>query len=254
MRDSDFRLDGQVAIVTGGSRGIGEAIARAFAAVGAKVVIASRYMENLEKVGQAVRAGGGEITPIVCNTGYVEQIRHLAAKTLETYGTIDILVNNAAANPYFGPMVGADEKAWDKIVSVNLKGYFFMAQEAAKVMIQKRRGSIINVASVGAFKAAPNQGIYGITKAGVVSLTKTLASELGEHNVRVNAIAPGLVDTRFASHLIRTKEILEGYLSRTPLKRYAIPDEMAGAALLLASNASSFMTGSVVTVDGGSSA
>ena len=252
MRETDFRLDGRVAIVTGGSRGIGEAIARSFAAVGAKVVIASRYMENLERVAKAVREQGGEITPIVCHMGHLEQIRDLAAKTVERYGTIDILVNNAAANPYFGPIVDADEGAWEKTVSVNLKGYFFMAQEAARVMIPKRRGKIINVASMGGLFAAPMQGIYGITKAGVISLTKTLAVELGQYDIRVNAIAPGLTDTRFASHLIQTKEILEGYLSRTPLKRYASPEEMAGAALLLASDASSFMTGSVINVDGGS--
>jgi NAD(P)-dependent dehydrogenase (short-subunit alcohol dehydrogenase family) len=228
MRETDFRLDGRVAIVTGGGRGIGEAIARSFAGVGAKVVIASRNMENLERVAS------------------------LAAKTVDKFGTIDILVNNAATNPYFGPIVDADENAWEKTVSVNLKGYFFMAQEAARVMIPRRSGKIINVVSVGGLFAQPMQGIYGITKAGGISLTMTLAVELAQYNIRVNAIAPGLTDTRFSSHLLQTKEILDRYMTRTPLKRYADPEEMTGVALLLASDASSFMTGAVIRVDGGS--
>lgn len=252
VSDVDFRLDGLVAVIAGGSRGIGEAIARTFAKVGAKVVIASRYMENLEPVAESVRAEGGEITPIVCHIGYLDQIRDLAAKTVEKYGTIDILVNNAGTNPFFGPMVEAEEWAWDKTVSVNLKGFFFMSQEAARVMMKNHGGKIVNIASVGGYRATDNQGIYCITKAGVISLTKGLALELAEHNIRVNAIAPGLTNTRLSAHLINTKEILDRALERTPMRRYAEPKEMAGAALFLASDASSFMTGAVVTIDGGS--
>jgi NAD(P)-dependent dehydrogenase (short-subunit alcohol dehydrogenase family) len=251
ITETDFRLDGRVAVIAGGSRGIGEQIARTFAKVGAKVVIASRYMKNLEPVAESVRAEGGEITPIVCHIGYLDQIRNLAAKTVEKYGTIDVLVNNAGTNPFFGPMVEAEEWAWDKTVSVNLKGFFFMSQEAARVMMKNGGGKIINIASVGGFRATPNQGIYAITKAGVISLTKGMAKELAEHNIRVNAIAPGLVNTKLAAHLINTKEILDRALERTPMLRYAEPEEMAGAALFLASDASSFMTGTAMTLDGG---
>ena len=254
ITETDFRLDGRVAVIAGGSRGIGEQIARTFAKVGAKVVIASRYMKNLEPVAESVRAEGGEITPIVCHIGYLDQIRNLAAKTVEKYGTIDVLVNNAGTNPFFGPMVEAEEWAWDKTVSVNLKGFFFMSQEAARVMMKNGGGKIINIASVGGFRATPNQGIYAITKAGVISLTKGMAKELAEHNIRVNAIAPGLVNTRLAAHLINTKEILDRALERTPMLRYAEPEEMAGAALFLASDASSFMTGTAMTLDGGNRA
>lgn len=251
ITETDFRLDGRVAVIAGGSRGIGEQIARTFAKVGAKVVIASRYMKNLEPVAESVRAEGGEITPIVCHIGHLDQIRNLAAQTVEKYGTIDVLVNNAGTNPFFGPMVEAEEWAWDKTVSVNLKGFFFMSQEAARVMMKNGGGKIINIASVGGFRATPNQGIYAITKAGVISLTKGMAKELAEHNIRVNAIAPGLVNTKLAAHLINTKEILDRALERTPMLRYAEPEEMAGAALFLASDASSFMTGTAMTLDGG---
>ncbi len=254
MNKIDFGLQGRVAVVTGGSRGIGEAIARAFVKAGAKVVIASRYMNNLEKVAESVLSEGGEITPIVCHMGYVDQIRNLIDSTVKKYGTIDILVNNAATNPFFGNMIDADEGIWEKTVSVNLKGYFFMAQEAAKVMAANGGGKIINIASVAGLSPSPMQGIYSITKAGVISMTKGMAKELAPHNIRVNAIAPGLTDTKFASILINTKEILDYALERIPLTRYAKPYEMAGAALFLASEASSFATGMVITVDGGSRA
>ena len=254
MNEIDFRLDGRVAVVTGGSKGIGEAIARAFVKAGAKVVIASRYMQNLEKVADSVLNEGGEITPIVCHMGYVDQIRNLTDSTVKKYGKIDILVNNAATNPFFGNMIDADEGVWEKTVSVNLKGYFFMAQEAAKVMAANGGGKIINIASVAGLSPSPMQGIYSITKAGVISMTKGMAKELAPHNIRVNAIAPGLTDTKFASILINTKEILDYALERIPLARYAAPYEMAGAALFLASEASSFATGMVITVDGGSRA
>lgn len=254
----DLRLDGRVAIITGGSRGIGEAIARRFVKAGANVVIASRYMENLEVVSKSVteerknHSDWGDITPIVCHMGYIDQITNLASKTVEKYGSIDILVNNAATNPFFGLMIDADERAWDKTVSVNLKGYFFMAQEAARVMRENKWGRIINIASTAGFSTPLMQGIYGTTKAGVIAMTKGFAKELAEFNIRVNAIAPGLTNTKFASVLINTKEILNHALDRIPMKRYAEPPEMAGAALFLASDASSFVNGTVITIDGGS--
>jgi NAD(P)-dependent dehydrogenase (short-subunit alcohol dehydrogenase family) len=252
VTERDFRLDGQVALIAGGSRGIGEAIARTYAQAGAKVVVASRRMENLQPVADSVRAEGGEITPVVCHIGYVDQVRKLAAKTVETYGTIDILVNNTGTNPFYGPMVEAEEWAWDKTVAVHLKGLFFLSQEAARVMIESGGGKIINMASVGGFRPAAMQGIYSMTKAGVISLTKSFALELAAHNIRVNAIAPGLVNTRFSDDLHNRKEDLDRILDRSLIQRFGEPEEMAGAALFLASDASSFMTGAVINVDGGS--
>lgn len=251
MTQMDFRLDRRVALITGGSRGIGEAIARVYASAGAKVVIASRYIENLKPVADSIAAEGGDVTPIVCHMGYTEQIRELAKQTIEKYGTIDILVNNAATNPFFGDMVDAEETAYDKTMDVNLKGYFIMAQEAAKAMMNDGGGTIINIASIAGMSPPAMQGIYAITKAGVISMTKGFAKELGPHGIRVNAIAPGLTDTKFASVLIHTKEILEPALQRIPLRRYAAPLEMAGAALFLASDASAFVNGEVLTIDGG---
>lgn len=251
MTGVDFSLDGRVAMITGGSRGIGEAIARAYLQAGAKVVITGRKKEMLEKTAQALAAEGGAVTPIACHMGDLEQIKDLAARTVELYGTIDILVNNAAANPYFGAMLDAEEWAWDKTMAVNLKGYFFTAQEAARIMVKNGGGKIINITSIGGFSPDPMMGIYSITKAGVIALTKALAKELAPQNIRVNAIAPGLVNTKFSEALINTKEILDFSLERNPMNRYAEPEEMAGAALFLASEASSFVNGTVIVVDGG---
>ena len=252
MSAPDFRLDGKTALVTGASRGIGAAIAATYAKAGANVVLASRSIEGLTGVAEAIKKEGGEATPMACHTGYLEQIQDTVAKTEERYGAIDILVNNAAANPYFGPMVDADERAYDKTMSVNLKGYFFMAQAAARVMIKNQKGgSIIHVASVAGVSPAYFQGIYSMTKAGVISMSKALAKELGAQGIRSNAIAPGLTKTKFASVLIETKEILDVALQNIPLGRYAEPGEMAGAALFLASDASSYVNGTVLCVDGG---
>ncbi|MBU2551733.1 MAG: glucose 1-dehydrogenase [Proteobacteria bacterium] len=253
MKDGavDFRLDGRVALITGGSRGIGLAIARAFVAAGARLVISARKPEGLEAAAEELRALGGEVTPVACHTGDIEQVRALAARTVETYGTIDVLVNNAGANPYFGAMIDAEEWAWEKTVGVNLKGYFFLAQEAARVMMKQGKGSIVNVASIGGIKPGPMMGIYSITKAGVISLTQGLAKELAAHHIRVNAIAPGLINTKFSELLVNTKEIVEPALQGIPMGRYAEADEIAPAALYLASDAASYVTGTVLVVDGG---
>lgn len=255
MTEVDFGLAGRVAVVTGGSRGIGEAVARAYVRAGAKVVITGRRLENLEKTAQDISKDGGEVVPIACHMGDLEQIRQLASQVADRFGAIDILVNNAATNPYFGLMIDADERAWEKIMDVNLKGVFFMSQEAAKVMIRGGKGgSIINVASSAAFSPSPMQGIYSISKAGVVALTKAMAKEFVPHRIRVNAIAPGLTNTKFSALLIQTKEILDYALKGIPMNRYAEPAEMVGAALFLASEAASYVTGSVISVDGGATA
>lgn len=251
MYADKFRLDGKVAIVTGGSRGIGKAIAIGLAEQGARVALASRKQEALDGVAEEIRQNGGESIAMACHMGKPDQIKNLFDKVVETYGSVDILVNNAATNPYFGLLIDAPEDAWNKTLEVNLKGPFLMTQAAARIMMQKGGGSIINVSSVGAFKANPMQGIYGVTKSGMVNMTKTFAQELALTNVRVNAICPGLTETKFSEVLIQTKEIYDIALERIPMKRHAQPSEIVGAALYLASDASSYVTGTCITVDGG---
>ncbi|MBW2457956.1 MAG: SDR family oxidoreductase, partial [Deltaproteobacteria bacterium] len=190
--------------------------------------------------------------PIVCHTGQPEQIDALVAAAVERFGTVDVVVNNAAIIPHFGPMVTADRRAFDKTVEVNTRGYLDLALAAAKHWTDVGRpGSIVNVASVVALIGAPLQGIYAMSKAAVLSLTKTLAVELGPSGIRVNAIAPGLVETRFSAALVHNPDIVERVNSRTPLGRYAQPEEIAGAALFLGSDAASFVTGHTLVVDGG---
>jgi NAD(P)-dependent dehydrogenase (short-subunit alcohol dehydrogenase family) len=251
MYADKFRLDGKVAIVTGGSRGIGKEIAIGFAEQGARVALASRKQEALDGVAEEIRQKGGESLAMACHMGKPDQINSFFDKVVETYGCVDILVNNAATNPYFGLLIDAPEDAWNKTLEVNLKGPFLMTQAAARIMMQKGGGSIINVSSVGAFKANPMQGIYGVTKSGMVNMTKTFAQELALTNVRVNAICPGLTETKFSEVLIQTKEIYDIALERIPMKRHAQPSEIVGAALYLASEASSYVTGTCITVDGG---
>lgn len=252
MTKSLITLEGKVAIVTGASRGIGEAIAQAFAQSGAKVVLAARKPDGVEAAAQRIREGGGEALGVACHTGKPDQLEALLKATLDTFGKVDVLVNNAATNPHFGPMLTADDGAIAKTIEVNLKGYFDAARLVARHLLDRKApGAIINVASVAGVGAAPLQGIYGMTKAAVISMTQTLAYELGGNGIRVNAIAPGLVRTRFASALVDNPDISERILGRTPLGRFAVPEEIAGGALYLASDAASFVTGHTLVIDGG---
>ncbi|WP_419249616.1 glucose 1-dehydrogenase [Sandaracinus amylolyticus] len=247
-----IQLRDKVAIVTGASRGIGENIARTFAKAGAKVVLASRKIDALKAVQAGIEADGGEAFAHACHTGSREQVEGLVAAAVERFGKVDVLVNNAATNPYFGPMTNIEEAAWDKTFEVNVKGYFYATRAVAQqCMARKAPGSIVNVASVAGLMAMPLQGVYAMTKASVISMTKTLAMELGSAGIRVNAIAPGLVDTKFASALTTNDEIMNMVLGRTALKRVAQPHEISGIALLLASDAGSYFTGETVVVDGG---
>lgn len=248
-----FRLDGKVALVNGGSRGIGAAIAHAFAAQGADVVVSSRKLENVEPVAAAIRDAGGKATPFACHTAQPEQVQALFDHIQATYGRLDILVNNAATNPYFGPFIAAPESAFDKTFEINVKGYFLMAQRAAQMMVERGAGSIINIASIEGLSPSPMMGIYSMTKAAVIMLTKVIARELGPSGVRCNCICPGLTETRFAKVLIETQEIYEHYVNKTPLGRHAQPSEIVGAALYFASDASSYTTGAILTCDGGHS-
>jgi NAD(P)-dependent dehydrogenase (short-subunit alcohol dehydrogenase family) len=245
-------LDGKVAIVTGASRGIGEAIARAFARRGAKVVVASRKMDGLEAVAGRIKADGGEALPVVCHAGKEDQIEALVATTVQRFGKVDILVNNAATNPYFGPMMSMDWGAWEKTFEVNTKGYF-MAIRAVVRDMQKREapGSIVSIASIAGIGAAMAQGVYGMTKAAVISMTKTLAVELGGTGIRINAIAPGLVDTHFAGALMANEALVKTMTETAPVRRIGKPDDIAGMAVYLASDAAGYVTGQTFVIDGG---
>lgn len=245
-----FELNDKVALITGASRGIGEAIAMTLAAHGAHCILVSRKIEGLEAVKEKIVAAGGRAEAFACHLGDLEQIQSLCDHVAGTYKRLDILVNNAAVNPYLGLMTGASPGVFDKTVEVNLKGPFFLIQKAVPLM-ERNGGSIINVASVGGISPGMFQGIYSITKAGVIAMTKAYAKELAPMKIRVNALLPGLTETRFSAALIENKEIYKTALQRIPMKRHAQPDEMAGAVLYLASEAASFTTGTTIICDGG---
>jgi NAD(P)-dependent dehydrogenase (short-subunit alcohol dehydrogenase family) len=246
-----FDLTGQVALVSGASRGIGESIAHALAANGAHVICTSRKLEGCEAVASAIRAAGGSAEALACHIGDIAGIEDVWKRVTEKHGRVDILVNNAATNPYFGPIQDTDVSAFQKTVDVNIRGYFFMSTHAVKLMAKHKRGAIVNVASVNAFVPGAHQGIYSITKAAIVSMTEAFAKECAPLGVRVNALAPGATDTKFASTLVNTPEISKRILERTPIGRFAQPDEMAGAVLYLVAPASSYTTGTTIIVDGG---
>jgi NAD(P)-dependent dehydrogenase (short-subunit alcohol dehydrogenase family) len=249
---SDISLEDRVVVVTGASRGIGAAIAAAAAGAGARVVLASRKQEALDAVAVSIAEAGGTALPIACHTGHPDEVEALFSRTADEFGPVDGVVNNAATNPYFGPMLGITDAAWDKTFEVNLKGYFHVARTFAAQAPDG--GSIVNIASVAGLRAAPFQGVYGMTKAAVISMTQSLAAELAPGGIRVNAIAPGLVETRFASALIENPGLRSHFTDRAMLGRHAQPDEIAGAAVYLLSGAASFMTGQVMVIDGGMTA
>jgi len=248
---STISLAGKVIIVTGASRGIGLAIAGACADAGAKVVICSRKQADLDAAATQL-AGRGEVIAFAAHTGKAEEVDALFAHAVERFGRVDGLVNNAATNPHFGPLVDTPDLAIDKTIEVNIKGYFYSARALVRHARTREGGAaIVNLASVAGLRAAPMQGIYGMTKAAVISMTQTLAFELGTTGVRVNAIAPGLVETKFAAAIVQNPMLRDHVIKRTPLARHAQPAEIAGAAVYLLSDAASFTTGTVLVVDGG---
>jgi NAD(P)-dependent dehydrogenase (short-subunit alcohol dehydrogenase family) len=252
MAPSDlFDLTGKIALVSGASRGIGAAIAKLLAGQGAHTIVSSRRQADCEAVVDDIVAAGGSAAALACHIGELDQIEALFAKVREKHGRLDVLVNNAAANPYFGSILKTDPAAFQKTVDVNIRGYFFMSTHGARLMIENGGGSIINVASVNGVNPANFQGIYSITKAAVISMTKAFAAECAEAGVRCNALLPGLTDTKFASVLVNTPAILQRALAHIPMRRIAQPSEMAGAVLYLASAASSYTTGAILNVDGG---
>ena len=246
-----FDLTGKVALVTGASRGIGESIARLLAAYGAQVIVSSRKIDDCQKVADSIIADGGKASALACHVGEMDQIESAFKSIKADFGQLDILVNNAAANPYFGHILDTDLGAYNKTVDVNVRGYFFMSIAAGKMMKEQGGGVILNTASVNGVRPGHMQGIYSITKAAVISMTQSFAKECGPHNIRVNALLPGLTETKFASALTTNDKILKTALMQIPLGRVAQPDEMAGTVLCLVSDASSYTTGTTVTVDGG---
>ncbi|HEY0601390.1 MAG TPA: glucose 1-dehydrogenase [Herpetosiphonaceae bacterium] len=244
-----FDLQNKVAIITGGSRGIGEAIAQALAEAGAKVVVASRKLENVQPVADAINAAGGQALAVACHTGDRAQIESLVQQTVDTFGTVDIAVNNAATNPHFGPLLEATDEMWDKTLQVNVKGYFTLCQTVAPIMLERGSGKIINIASVAGLTPGAGMGVYSVTKAAVLMLTQSLAQELGPQGIQVNAIAPGVIKTKFSTALWSNEKLAKGIERRAG--RLGEPDDVAGSALFLASPASDYVNGTVLVVDGG---
>lgn len=248
-----FDITDKVALITGASRGIGLAIARRFAEAGAKVVLSSRKQDSLDAIAAEMKARGLDVLPVAAHNGDKAALQSLAERTVDAYGGINILVNNAATNPHFGPILDSADSMWQKTLEVNLMGTFWLTQACVPVMREQGGGRIINVASINGLRPGTFMGVYSLTKAALISLTQTLAMELASDHIQVNAIAPGLTRTKFAQALWSNELIMERVTERTPMQRIAEPDEMAGIALYLASPAASYVTGQVFVVDGGAS-
>jgi len=247
-----FDLTGKVALVSGASRGIGEEIALCLAEFGAHVIVSSRRIEGCQSVADKIIANGGSAEALTCNVGNMDDITATFEHIKQHHnGKLDILINNGAANPYFGHILDTDIAAFNKTVDVNIRGYFFMSIEAGKLMRENGGGSIVNTASVNAIQPGDMQGIYSITKAAVVNMTKAFAKECAPFGIRCNALLPGFTKTKFAGALFTNDEIYKKAVTNIPMSRHAEPSEMAGAVLYLASNASSYTNGECIVVDGG---
>lgn len=252
--ESLFRLDGKVALVTGASKGIGAAMARGLAEFGASVVLCSRKQDAVDAVAQDLRNDGLEAIAVAANVGNRDDIEILVETAVRTYGGIDVLINNAAANPVFGPIQNTDERAFDKIVEVNLKGPFELARRVHAIMRARGGGSIINISSIGGIRPEANIGIYSVSKAAIINLTRAMAQDWGGDNIRINAICPGLVKTRFSEALWQDETTLDRFVARIPLGRIGEAEDLVGLAIYLASAASAYCSGGVYMVDGGYSA
>lgn len=246
-----FDLTGKIALVSGASRGIGEEIAKLLAEQGAQVIVSSRKIEDCTAVAESIQANGGKAEPFACNIGNMEDISAVFEHIRNTYGKLDILVNNAAANPYFGHILDTDLGAFNKTVDVNIRGYFFMSIEGGKLMREHGGGAILNTASVNGLNPGMGQGIYSITKAAVINMTKAFAKECAQFGIRCNALLPGLTKTKFAGALFTNDDIYKTAVQSIPMGRHAEPAEMAGTVLYLVSDASSYTNGECIVVDGG---
>ncbi len=251
MDTTYLALDGKVALITGASRGIGRAIALTFADAGANVVVSSRKLPDLEKVADEIRGMGRQALAVAAHIREPEDLRRLVATVADKFGRIDVLVNNAATNPIMAPLVDTEEKAFDQIMNTNVKGYFLLTQLCAQMMIKQGGGNIVNISSIAGFRPGPWLGVYSISKAAINMITMAFAKELGEYNIRVNAIAPGFVKTKFSQALWSNEALVEEELRHTPIKRFGEPEEVARLALFLVSPAAGYMTGQIILMDGG---
>jgi len=250
---SAFSLQGKTALITGASRGIGEATARLFASQGATVIISSRRQEALDELAAQINSEGhaGKVEGLACHIGNNDSVSALLDSLTAKYKQIDILINNAATNPFFGELIETPESMIEKTIDVNIKGYLMISQMVAKIMKKNGGGSIINTASINGVIPGMMQGIYSITKAAVISMTASMAKETARYGIRVNAVLPGLTDTKFASALTKNEQLLKSILPMIPMARMAQPEEIAPAFLFLASDAASYVTGISLPVDGG---
>lgn len=246
-----FDLTGKVALITGSSRGIGKSIAEEYARVGAKVVISSRKLDACEAVRDEIVAAGGDAIAIPCNIGRKEEMERLVAATMEKWGRIDILVANAAINPVYGPLGSVTDDAWDKIMGTNLRSTWQLCNLVMPQMADRKDGSVIVLSSIAGLRGNPVIGAYGVSKAAEAALVRNLAVEYGRANVRVNAIAPGIIETDFAKALTDNPDIAKAVMKRAPLGRFGKPVEIAGVALMLAGDAGRFITGQLIVADGG---
>ena len=246
-----FDLTGKIALVSGASRGIGEEIAKLLGEQGAHVIVSSRKIDDCNAVAESINKAGGSAEAFVCHVGNMDQIAALFAHIQSTHGKLDICVNNAATNPYFGHVLDTDLGAFNKTVEVNIRGYFFMSIEAGKLMRDNGGGAIVNTASINALQPGPMQGIYSITKAAVANMTKVFAKECAPLGIRCNALLPGLTKTKFAGALFENDDIYKVAVQGIPMGRHAEPSEMAGTVLYLVSDASSYTNGECIVVDGG---
>lgn len=251
MATTLFDLSGKIALVSGASRGIGEEIARLLAQQGAHVIVSSRKIDDCTVVANSISDAGGSAEAFACNVGNMDDISVLFEHIRSVHGKLHISVNNAATNPYFGDVLDTDLGAFNKTVEVNIRGYFFMSIEAGKIMRDNGGGAIVNTASISALQPGPYQGIYSITKAAVVNMTKVFAKECARHGIRCNALLPGLTKTKFAGALFSNDDIYKQAVQAIPMGRHAEPQEMAGTVLYLVSDASSYTNGECIVVDGG---
>lgn len=246
-----FSLAGKNAIVTGATRGIGLAIARGFVESGANVTLCGRTQENIDAALAEVRKAGDNVQGVIAHVGKEDDLARLVKEAEAKFGPVNVLVNNAGTNPYWGPIVDSEDWAFDKTMAVNLRGPYILSRIVAKSMIASGGGSIVNIASVAGLQAAPMQGIYSVTKAGLIMLTKVMARECGRKKVRVNCICPGVIKTQLSQALWEDEERSKAFVANKALGRLGTTEELIGAAIYFASDASSFTTGAVLQVDGG---